>query len=328
MRLGKALVAAPVCAALAWAPTHAAEPGGFAEKTYGGALINASAGVPPEGIYMFNLVFAQQANLAGPITKATGINTGVQFAAASQGFLFVPGWTFLGATYDAVLAPTFAMSSVGSPVNDQASGMYNTYIVPVELAWTLWDSGFHIKTGLGMYIPDGTINGHGGLGSLGSPFWTFQPELIVSYLKDGFNLSAAVYEELNTANSITGYRSGNILHADFTATKTIGKWTLGPVGYYVGQVSNDKSSAFDGFVLGAQRFNILAAGGLVGYDFGTSNLTLWAAKQFSAKASGATVIGGVDTANATQGLSVLANLSFRLWGPEETSSPRMPLIHQ
>ena len=35
------------------------------------------------------------------------------------------------------------------------------------------------------------------------------------------------------------YTTGDIFHADFTATKTFGKWTLGPVAYYVGQVSND-----------------------------------------------------------------------------------------
>ena len=34
-----------------------------------------------------------------------------------------------------------------------------------------------------------------------------------------------------------------MLHADFTATKTIGKWTFGPVAYYFGQVTNDKCPA-------------------------------------------------------------------------------------
>ena len=42
---------------------------------------------------------------------------------------------------------------------------------------------------------------------------------------------------------VSNYTSGNILHADFTATKTIGKWTFGPVAYYYGQVSNDSCSA-------------------------------------------------------------------------------------
>jgi len=72
------------------------------------------------------------------------------------------------------------------------------------------------------------VTGLYGTGNIGSPYWTFEPELIVSYLKDGWNLSAALYEELNTKNSISQYTTGDIIHADFTATKTIGKWTFGP----------------------------------------------------------------------------------------------------
>jgi hypothetical protein len=48
---------------------------------------------------------------------------------------------------------------------------------------------------------------------------------------------------MNTANSITGYTSGDVFHADFQAVKTFGKWKLGPVGYFIGQVTGDTSSA-------------------------------------------------------------------------------------
>ena len=44
-------------------------------------------------------------------------HNGVQAAVDVQGFLFVPGWTFLGATYDAVLVQPFVMASVGQPLN-------------------------------------------------------------------------------------------------------------------------------------------------------------------------------------------------------------------
>jgi hypothetical protein len=115
--------------------------------------------------------------------------------------------------------------------------------------------------------------------------------LIASYLKDGWNLSAALYEEFNTANSMTGYRSGSIFHADFTATKTIGQWTVGPVAYYYGQVSDDSCSsatclmtyAATGGTLGnAARSNVWAVGGLVGYNFGPTSLSVWATQEISA----------------------------------------------
>jgi hypothetical protein len=277
---------------------------------------------------MFNHFFTYQSNLVGPVTNAIGNKTGVQAAVDVQGFLFVPGWSFLGATYDAVIAGSFEMASVGSPVNTQASGMTNLYIAPVELSWKLADTGFQVKAGLGMFVPSGTITGVAGTGNVGAPYWTFQPELIVSYLKDGWNLSAALYEEFNTANSITGYKTGNILHADFTATKTIGNWTLGPVAYYVGQVSDDKSSAYYNYLIqNANRYNIWAVGGLVGYNFGPASLTVWATQEVSAHASGASA-GGVDVAGITKGFTALATVSYRLWAPEETSTPKRPLFHK
>src|ERR1700735_4245477 len=190
----KTLLAAAGIAALAFSPAYATEGGD--QMTKPGAFIGSSAGVPPPGIYMFNQVFTYQANLTGPGTAALNPpgthKTGVQAAVDVQGFLFVPGWTFLGATYDAVIVQPFVMQSLGNPINLQGSGAFNTYIVPVELSWKFWNSGFNVKTGLGIYMDDGCHTGANGLGCEANPYYTFQPELILSYLKDGWNLSAAM----------------------------------------------------------------------------------------------------------------------------------------
>ena len=324
----KALLLAAGAVALSCSPVYAIE-ALVAPATKAGVFIGASAGVPPPGIYMFNQVFTYQSNLTGPgVATALGGNThvGVQAAVDVQGFLFVPGWTFLGATYDAVLVQPFVMQSFGSPINVQEAGVHNTYFVPGELSWKLGDSGFAIKTGVGIYAPDGTVTGVAGTGNVGSPYWTFQPEVIVSYLKDGWNLSAAVYEEFNTRNSVSHYQSGDILHADFTATKTIGKWTFGPVAYYYGQVSNDSCSAncayATGTLLNAQRFNVWAVGGLVGYDFGAAALSVWATEEVSAKASNPAAVAatGSDFSLVPQGFTVFGTLSYRLWAPEQPAA--------
>src|SRR5579864_3642834 len=135
----KALLAAAGVAAFAFAsPANAYEAGYAGWATKPGALIGASAGVPPPGIYMFDQVFTYQTNLAGPVTGAVGNKQGVQAAVDVQGFLFVPGWTFLGATYDAVIAQPFGMVSVGQPLSlggtqiDMFSGVHNTYFAPIE----------------------------------------------------------------------------------------------------------------------------------------------------------------------------------------------------
>lgn len=327
MNMNRTLIVAGAIAAATWTPAHALE--GNAQAVQG-ILIGASAGVPPPGIYGFNQVFSYQANLTGPGTTSLGLGnkTGVQVAVNLDGFLFVPGWTFLGATYDAVVVVPFAMSSVGSPVNAQASGMHNTYIAPVELAWKLGNSGFAVKTGLGMFVPDGTQTGANGLGNQGAPYWTFTPEVIVSYLKDGYNLSAAIYAEINTRNTVDQYKSGSVLHADFTATKAIGKWTVGPVAYYVGQVSNDNSPIPGATSFNAQRYNIWSVGGLVGYDFGAASLSFWLTKEVYASASNAAALStiGIDPSLTTKGFLGFATLSYRIWAPDEPG--KNPLIHK
>ena len=334
----KALLAAAGLAAFAFSPANAYEGGYPGWQTKPGAFIGSSAGVPPPGIYMFNQVFTYQTNLTGPGTTSLGLGShnGVQAAVDAQGFLFVPGWTFLGATYDAVIVQPFVMFGIGNPLGsfpgiaNEAGGMHNTYFVPVELSWKLGTSGFAVKTGLGIGAPDGTQTGPTGLGNVGNPWWTFQPELILSYLGGGWNLSAAIYDEINTANTKDNYTTGDIFHVDFTATKTIGKWTFGPVGYYVAQVTDDKcpvgicTAMNPTRTLGnASRFHIFALGGLVEYNFGPASFSVWATQEITAKASNAAVPAAADASLITQGMTVFATLSYRLWAPEEPAKPTL-----
>jgi hypothetical protein len=346
----KALLAAAGIAAFAFSPANAYE-AGFENQTKPGIFIGASAGMPPPGVYMFNQVFSYQSNLAGPgkNTVFGGRNVGDQAAVDIQGFIFVPGWTFLGATYDALIVQPFVMASAGDPLNVQASGVHNTYFTPVELTWKL-PSGFAVKTGFSFYAPTGTIQGPAGNANVGAPFWTWQPELAFSYLANGWNLTAFLYDEINTANSRTNYTTGNIFHADFTFTKTIGKWTFGPVAYYVAQITDDKCpvgtcTAFYGpggpgavggpvstptgtILANAQRYQAFAIGGLIGYDFGPASFSVWATQEVFTKASNAAAIAasGADPSLITAGSTVLATLSYRLWAPEEPA--KAPMFHK
>lgn len=174
------------------------------------------------------------------------------------------------------------------------------------------------------------ITGANGLGNIGNPWWIIQPEFLVSYLKDGWVVSANLSLEINTKNTITDYRTGDILHAEFQATKKFGKWTVGPVGYYLGQVTSDTSSAFYRNAINVNKFNIWAAGALVGYDFGPAALNVWAVNQFHADASGGTprFPGGPDSASIATGWKVLASLSYRLWAPDSDPAPRPALYHK
>ena len=338
----KALLAAAGVAACAFTPANAYE--GGAVSTQPGAFIGSSAGVPPPGIYMFNQIFTDQRNFTGPGTTTLGLgsHSSLHINDYNVGFLFVPGWTFLGATYDAVIVQPFVDVGIGSPVGSPVtpgavSGGFNTYIVPVELSWKLGTSGFAVKTGLGIYVPTGTENGSlpNKLGNVGNPWTTFQPEIIVSYLKDGWNLSAAIYAEFNTENRFNHYTNGDVFHVDFTATKTIGKWTFGPVGYYVAQVTDDKCD-LNCQLLGnttlfhAQRFDVFALGGLLEYNFGPASLSVWATQDLIAKASNAAAVAtfhGEDFSVISKGLTVFATIRYRIWAPEEPA-PAKPMFHK
>jgi hypothetical protein len=339
----KALLAAAGVATFAFSPAHAYDQAGQTAQSPGGVLIGSSAGAPPPGIYMFNQIFTFQSNLVGPNPALSTAKVGVQAAVDVQGFIFVPGWTFLGATYDALIVQPFEMVNFGQPFNVQAAGVFNTYFVPVELSWTkIGGTNFAFKTGLGIYAPTGTSQNGGvpgvsipnGLGNVGSPFWTFQPEAIFSYLGGGWNLTAAIYAEFNTANRFTNYTNGDILHADFTATYTIGKWTFGPVGYLKAQVSNDSCpvgvcTAFNplGTLANAQRYTQWGAGGLLEYNFGPATASVWVTAPVYTKASNSTAAAlGSDGSFIEKGMTAFFTLSYALWNPPAPASP--PMFHK
>jgi hypothetical protein len=333
---------------------RAFEIGGLGRSQAPGLMVGVGAANPPPGLYMFNQLFTYQSNAVGPGANYIKQNFNgnrdipVNASVGIAGLCWVPGWTFLGATYDAVIAQPFVTADFGSPFNFQNAGMHNTFVAPVELSWRFADSGFFAKAGLGLWVPDGTQTGTGyaggfapllgpagvntaprglanGLGNWGNPYWTIQPSFVVSYIKDGWNLTANTFLEINTANTVTNYTSGDVLHFEFAATKSFGNWTIGPVGYYVGQVTDDKSSSFYNYAIGSQRYNVWAAGGLVGYNFGPVQLNVWVIDEFSANASGGTMFGpGVDSAYITKGTAAFAQLSYRLWAPDApTAQPRL-----
>jgi hypothetical protein len=299
---------------------------GWAQKP--GLVIGAAAAAPPPGLYGFDQVFTYQSHFVGPGAPANGTQIGAKGDVFAQGFLWAPGWDFLGASYDVVAVVPFVSASVGPPVNFNPAGMHNAFFAN-ELSWRLGDSGFFVKAGLGMYVPTGTQQGPTGLGNVGNPWWTFQPNIVFSYLKDGWNLTANFFDEMNTDNTITKYRSGDVFHAEFTAVKTIGNWTIGPVAYYAGQITNDRSSAFYGNAINVNRYDIWAAGGMLGYNFGPASISVWGTQELSATASGGTAgPPGFDTAAITKGFSIIAQLNYRIWAPDSPASPTIPRIHK
>jgi hypothetical protein len=257
------------------------------------------------------------------------------------------GWNFFGATYSALFAFPFNSVSVASAPSAgfpgvSYAGVHNSFIAPIRLQWNL-GNGFFAQAGAGVYIPDGNVSGPLGDSNVGSPYYTIQPDFVLSYVKDGWNLTAYTYYEYNTQNQKSGYTSGDIFHADLTATKQFGKWTVGPVAYYAGQVTSDRSSAtFDTYLdasipvpggihgFNAGKFEQFAVGGLVGYDFGLANLTVYATEDVVSHAfggnSGTRYLSEIPFTSETtsKGWTLFGRLIFPLSGPEAPSFPKRP----
>jgi hypothetical protein len=323
-------------------PAAALEPGQSAQ-TKSGITLGASAAPLPVGLYMVDYAFYYGFALTGPGT--TNANAPKGFAPeGSANLLWVPGWNLLGATYSALFSfPVDSVSVASAPSAGfpgvSYGGVHNSFIAPIRLQWNLGD-GFFAQAGAGIYVPDGNVSGPLGDSNVGSPYYTFQPDFVVSYLKGGWNLTAYTYYELNTKNQKSGYTSGDIFHADLTATKQFGKWTLGPVAYYGLQFTADRSSAtFDSYLdaltqvpggvhgFNAGKFDQFAVGGLVGYDFGIANLTVYATDDVLARAfggnSGTRYLSEIpfNSETTSRGWTLFGRLIFPLLAPQAPSSP-------
>lgn len=305
--------------------------------------LGASADIPPPGLYMVDQSFAIAGPTSGNFALQTSLNSFagthsyVCFCVHADVLLWNPGWSFLGAKIDFIVAQPFLWLSVGAPASVSQAEFFNTFW-NAEASWKWGDSGFYTKIGIGGYTPTGNITGPFGTGGNGSPWWTFQPELVLSYLGGGWNFTAFMTVEINTQNYISQYQTGDVFHADLTAVKTIGKWTFGPVATFVDQFTSDSCNfgcltnyrvlAGNLNPIGVTQYNQWAVGGLVAYDFGPVTWTVWATQALT---PGVTVINQAPPGTNTliSGTTVMSQLSFALWNPEQPAAPvKRPLIYK
>ncbi len=214
----------------------------------------------------------------GPVMNGEGISNEKLIAVVDAPILlWVPGCKFLGADYGAAIAEPFDYTNLnvqvgglnfgGGPLGNTNTfvggaqlGASNTVIVPYILSWHL-PCDWRIKTAFSVVVPDATTstgdriratdavtgqafsqraNPDGGIyAESGQNYWSFTPEIGISYLHAGWNFSADFFFSFSTKNSDTNYQSGDIFAADYTITYTCGKWTFGLGAYEQNQISDD-----------------------------------------------------------------------------------------
>jgi hypothetical protein len=145
-------------------------------------------------------------------------------------------------------------------VTQTRTGMPDLDIAPLNLSWSLghglfFDFEFSFNAPTGTYEQSQPVN-------IGNNHWAITPSIALTYLQNGWDLTAHLTTETAFQNPSTQYTNGTLLYTDLTATKKIGKWTTGPVGYIYSQISPDS---------GPQNLNggypfAVAAGWDLGYD--------------------------------------------------------------
>src|SRR5215467_8528472 len=304
-RFGKAwALALGLGAAVAFSQPSLARIGGL-EDLPGGGTFGSSADNIPVGVVMVDQFFVQVGrNDIGPGAPFKAVNGNAPNSTVAVGvavFIFNPGWQFLGATTQFIVAQPFVNVGQSGFLNafngtggdNKNFGGVNDTLFKADAAWKFGD--IHVKLALGAWVPDGTQQQNDGLGNVGLPFFTIQPEFALSWEPQNWlwggnwNFTAYTYWEISTENRVTGYQNAPIFHADFTATGTWGKWTIGPVADFFTQVGHDTSSPFyavgnpNAFCAGPVGFECLfpqdlwrwAVGGLIQYNFGPVTIQFW-----------------------------------------------------
>lgn len=278
-KLAKALVLSAFAAATL--DSHAIEQ---YEPQLPGVTEGVPAGaLPPPGVYgdveMYTMNYRYHDNSGNNV----GVNTNDTVVAPM--LLWNTGVQVLGADYGMQIIQPLQYTNVnGTPKGSNNNsipgngqwGTFNTILVPAILGWHL-PNDFHVKTALQFNLPNASSyagklpSGAGGVPGTGTGngFFSFIPNVGVSWLSDGWNLSANLFYSFNSTNTTTNYQSGQLFQADYTAAKTINNWTVGLGAFQATQVTNDSGSGA-AMCQGQngckeRRFGL---GPLVAYDFG------------------------------------------------------------
>jgi len=146
-------------------------------------------------------------------------------------------------------------------------GFANLALSPLNMSYSL-PNDFYVKFGLSFQLPIGDIirQGHHLVPvSLANNTWTFEPDLGISWLHDGWNLSAHNVIDFQTRDEATNYQSGDVFYLDLTATKTFGNWTAGLGGNVSQQFTDDYQDGVKVNGNGNRWFHLLM-GPIASYD--------------------------------------------------------------
>ncbi|MDH4414554.1 MAG: transporter [Rhizobium sp.] len=227
-----------IAAALVGTAVQAREPGTPTAMPTG-ATIGVPVGAnPPPGLYYSNRNDFLFADVYSGDTK-TPIEVDVR--ASAQQFHWVPGNTIFGGSYRAMFTvPVIWADQSAFGTETDEFGVGDIVVSPFNLSWMI-APGLFVQSGVTLTMPTGKFSTAPGAVNLGSNAFTGAVDVGVSYLANGWNLSAHANYFVHTKNPDTDYRSGDELIVNWTAMKDVGGFSIGPVGYLRQQVTDDRN---------------------------------------------------------------------------------------
>ncbi|WP_457105112.1 transporter [Methylobacterium sp. P5_C11] len=245
-----------------------------AAVTQPGEQVGLAPGLPlPEGFYAFDTFSWGRADRR----DAAEVGVNIPF------LIYASPLKILGARIEPVVAfpSVFINTHFPAPIpNKEVSTFYTPFLGSI-FAWNL-GGGFGVSYVAGAYLPYGD-RGSLGLGLRGTPLIaqaasaTMTQRVAATYVGDGsLNLSAILtynrpFDAHGRFGGPVGAAIGPIpladqVNLDLTATKKFGPFEIGAVAFgYTDLAVNRRDRLFASF----QRDGYIAAGGLVGYNFGS-----------------------------------------------------------
>ncbi|MCM2339738.1 transporter [Rhodoferax sp.] len=148
--------------------------------------------------------------------------------------------------------------------NDSSSGLADM-VFGTGLGYHASDK-LHYVWAVDVTAPTGSYDSNK-MANLSRNYWNIEPVFALTYVQpSGFNADVKVMYDFNGINRATNYRSGQELHADYSAGWALGNgWTVGVGGFVYRQITDDQQN---GATVANNKGRAYAIGPSIKYDSG------------------------------------------------------------
>lgn len=184
---------------------------------------------------------------------------------------------FLKASLDLAIPTPFG--DVNLSGKNSAQG--DLQIIPAILQWNP-APGWYTNAQLVVQLPSGSYE-QTRLINAGANHWSVAPNVAFTYIgSSGFEVSSNIQLNVHGKNKDTNYRSGLEYQHEFALGQHVGPWTFGAAGYYLQQLTDDKSPT----LTTGNRARVVGLGPAVSFfELGSGLPLVWAHvyKEFDAR---------------------------------------------